>query len=138
MSKKFVAVLNKSFDMQKLLNALGHITAGLAGNISPISDMGFISYYDAENNEYPNISQFPFIILRGNDSKIKKFREELISSNIPYTCFLDTMFVGGSDIQVSATKTKKAAEVSIVAIVTFAEKIALDPFTKKFSIWTLS
>lgn len=30
-SKKFIAVLNKKVDIGKLMNALGHMTAGLAG-----------------------------------------------------------------------------------------------------------
>lgn len=137
MSKKFVAVLNKSSDVQKLLNALGHITAGLAGNTGQSQNMGFISYFDAEGNEYPNISEYPFIILKGNTSKIKKFREELIQNNIPYSCFLDTMISGGSDAQVQATRMKKADELDILSIITFADKEILDPMTRKFSVWTL-
>ena len=137
MTKKFVAVLNKSADPQRLLNALGHISVGLAGNTSQAREMGFISYFDAEQNEYPNISQYPFIVLKGNGSKIKQFRRDLISNNIPYSCFLDTMTSGGSDFQVETTKSKRAEELEILAIVTFGERFVLDPLTKKFSVWTM-
>jgi hypothetical protein len=137
MSKKFVAVLNKSADVQRLLNALGHITAGLAGNTGQSQEMGFISYFDAEGNEYPNISENPFIILKGNGSKIKQFRQDLISNKIPYSCFLDTMTSGGSDVQVAATKEKRAEGLEILALVTFGDRGVLDPLTKKFSVWTM-
>jgi hypothetical protein len=99
--------------------------------------MGFISYFDAEGNEYPNISQYPFIVLKGNGSKIKQFRRDLLDRKIPYSCFLDTMISGGSDVQVAATKEKHGEELEILAIVTFGERDALDPLTKKFSVWTM-
>lgn len=137
MSKKFVAVLNKSADAQRLLNALGHITAGLAGNTAQFDEMGFISYFDAEGNEYPNISRNPFIILKGNGSKIKQFRQDLMADKIPYSCFLDTMTSGGSEFQVAATKEKRAEDLEILAIVTFGERAILDPLTKKFSVWSM-
>jgi len=137
MTKKFVAVLNKSADPQKLFNALGHISVGLAGNTSQSEEMGFLSYFDAGNNEYPNISKYPFIVLKGNGSKIKQFRRDLIANNIPYSCFLNTMITGGSEVQVATTKSTSADELEILAIVTFSERFILDPLTKKFSVWTL-
>jgi hypothetical protein len=136
-SKKFIAVLNRSADIQRLFNALGHVTAGLAGNSGQNREMGFISYFDSEGNEYPHISEYPFIVLKGNGSKIKQFRKDLIEKNVTYSCFLDTMIDGGSEAQVSATKGKTAEELDILVIVTFADQAILDPLTKKFSIWTM-
>lgn len=136
MSKKFIAVLNKAADPARLVNALGHISVGLAGNTNQFEKMEFIEYKDNKGGIYPNISRCPFIVLKGNENKIKQFREALIEIELPYSCFLDTMIEGGSDVQVENTLKKTPEELSVLAIVTFGERDILDPLTKKFSIWS--
>jgi hypothetical protein len=136
MSKKFVAVLNKAGDISQLLNALGHITAGLAGSIGDSQLLSLINYEDAEGNIYPHISEYPFIVLKGNSNKIREFRMALIQKEMPYSCFLNTMTHGGSDVQVENTKQKKSEDLDILAVVTFGEKSEIDLLTKKFSLWS--
>lgn len=133
--KKFVAVLNESFDVVKQLNALGHVTLGLAAEESKKENLGLVTYIDADGNSFPNISQFPFIILKGSGGKIKTFRQALIENNLPYSCFLDTMYDGGSDVQVANTRLKKFDDLKMVAVVTFGEQEILNPLTKKFSLY---
>jgi hypothetical protein len=135
MSKKFVVVLNKSRAADQLLSALGHVTAGLAANVADRQAMNFIAYRDAEGGVYPNISEWPFIVLRGNGGGIKRFRADLIAADLPYSCYLDTMVSGGSDAQVAATLTRKADELEILALATFGDAASIDPLTKKFSLW---
>lgn len=137
MSKKFVAVLNKSseIELSRLMNALGHMTAGLAGNTEQRDEMQFVSYEDANGGVYPNISECPFIILRGTGGKIKTFRSDLAERGIPYSCFLDTMVQGGSDVQRENTSKKSADELLMYGLVTFGEAAVLDTLTKKFSLW---
>lgn len=136
MSSKFVAVLNKTVDLSRALNALGHVTAGLAGNTGQSERMEFITYKDKSGASYPNISRCPYIVLKGADSKLRQFRDNLIEHGIPYSCFLDTMIEGGSDQQVENTAKMASEELKIIAIVTFADRDVLDPLTKKFSMWT--
>jgi hypothetical protein len=45
-SKRFVAVLNKKIEVGKLMNALGHMTAGLVGGSTNSPDMCFLPYED--------------------------------------------------------------------------------------------
>ncbi|MGG6265483.1 DUF2000 domain-containing protein [Leptolyngbya sp. AN03gr2] len=136
MSKKFVAVLNKTGDISQLFNALGHITAGLAGSIGDSKLLSLIDYKDSEGNIYPNISEYPFIVLKGNSNKIREFRMALIQKDMPYSCFLNTMTHGGSDVQVENTRQKKSDDLEILAVVTFGEKSDIDLLTKKFSLWS--
>lgn len=135
MSKKFVVVLNKNYQAEQLLSALGHVTAGLSANSADRDSMNFLVYRDADGATYPNISAWPFIVLRGNGGGLKRFRGELIEANIDYACYLDTMISGGSDAQVMATSTKKGEGLQILALATFAEAAKIDPLTKKFSLW---
>lgn len=59
---KFVAVLNKKIPVGVLLNALGHMSAGLSVSYSDIPAMRFDSYVDKDDNNHKSISDNPFII----------------------------------------------------------------------------
>jgi hypothetical protein len=137
MAKKFVAVLNESADIpsSRLFNALGHMTAGLAGNYKPAEDLAFVTYRDANSNNYPNISEHPFIVLRGRNGPLRKFKEALDQQRMIYSCFLNTMIEGGSSVQQKNTAETPADKLVIYGIVTFGDATTLDPLTKKFSLW---
>lgn len=132
---KFVAVLNKSIEIPRLMNALGHVTIGLARQLESDVEAGLVTYVDSEGNRFPHISQYPFIVLDTNSSKLKAFHEALNQENIRHTTFLDTMIEGGSDQQVERTKERKFEELIFYAIAAFGEKAKLDPLTKKFSLF---
>lgn len=42
-SKRFVAVLNKKIEIERLMNALGHMAAGLAGGFGDARQMYFFA-----------------------------------------------------------------------------------------------
>jgi hypothetical protein len=136
MAKKFVAVLNKSAETVRLMNAIGHISIGLAGRIGDPEALGFILYRDANGQDFPDISAHPYILLKTNDSKLKGFRQALIEASIPYSCFTDTMIEGGFEEQVAKTALTKTDELNILAVVAFGEREVLDPLTRKFSLFT--
>lgn len=46
-SYRFIAVLNKKVEIGRLMNALGHMTAGLAGKVCQ-ENMQFLEYKDKE------------------------------------------------------------------------------------------
>ena len=57
-SKRFIAVLNKKVPTGRLFNALGHMTAGLAGGYENRDELCFLQYQDKEGGIHPNISLF--------------------------------------------------------------------------------
>lgn len=54
-SKRFIAVLNKKVEMGRLFNALGHMTAGLVGQIEKVDDLCFLQYKDKDGGTHPSI-----------------------------------------------------------------------------------
>jgi hypothetical protein len=135
MTQKFVVVLNKSHDVARLLSALGHVSAGVAGNSGLTNEMKFVTYIDKSGQTYPNISEWSFVVLRGKGSHIKKFREELIAKQMKYSCYLDTMLSGGSQVQQAATKERSPEELELLALATFGDAAIIDSLTKRFSVW---
>lgn len=133
---RFVAVLNKKIEVGKLMNALGHMTAGLAGMYPSQADMCFLKYTDKSNGLHPYISHFPFIVLSAdNSNKIRMFRNELIARNIPYNDFTSTMTIGTSEEQVANTAATQEQELEYFGICTFGETDTLSEMTKKFSLF---
>ncbi|OGG26218.1 hypothetical protein A2960_04550 [Candidatus Gottesmanbacteria bacterium RIFCSPLOWO2_01_FULL_39_12b] len=135
-SKRFVAILNKKVEMGKLMNALGHMTAGLAGGYGKENDMNFLQYEDKNGGKHPNISHFPFIVLKAdNSNQIRNVRNEVIARNIIFTDFTSTMTVGTSLEQVNKTRETPEAKLEYYGICLFGETQELREITKKFSIF---
>jgi hypothetical protein len=135
-SKRFIAVLNKKIPLGKLLNALGHMTAGLAGGNSQTIDMSFLQYQDQDGGLHPNISHFPFIVLKAdNSNQIRSLRNEALRRHLPFTDFTHTMTIGTSEAQVTATQNTHEADLEYYGICLFGNTNELKDFTKKFSLF---
>lgn len=135
-SKRFIAILNKKVETGRLLNALGHMTAGLAGGSGKAAEMCFLQYEDKEGGSHPHISHFPFIVLKAdNSNKIRKVREEALERDVPFTDFTSTMTVGTSQQQQDSTKDTPEEELEYYGICLFGKTDELREFTGKFSLF---
>ncbi len=135
-SYRFVAILNNKIETGKLMNALGHMTAGLAGGSGRNDEMCFLQYKDKEGGVHPNISHFPFIVLSAdNSNQIWTVRKEAIARNIPFTDFTSTMTVGTSQEQLDATVAATELELEYFGICLFGPTDVLREFTGKFSLY---
>jgi hypothetical protein len=134
-SYRFIAVLNKKVETGKLMNALGHMTAGLAGKVCR-QEMQFLDYRDKDGGSHQGISHFPFIILAAdNSNKIRTARKEAISRGIPFTDFTSTMTIGSSQQQLDATEAASEAELEYYGLCLFENSEILKIFTGKFSLF---
>ncbi|MFZ2189496.1 MAG: DUF2000 domain-containing protein [Candidatus Magasanikiibacteriota bacterium] len=135
-SKRFIAILNKKIDIGKLMNALGHMTAGLAGGNGKAEEMCFLQYQDKDGGSHPNISHFPFIILKAdNSNKIRSVRNECITRGVLFSDFSSTMTIGTSAEQQNNTHETPEAELEYYGIVMFGATDELKEFTGKFSLF---
>lgn len=133
---RFVAVLNKKVETGKLMNALGHMTAGLVGKSGKIAEMCFLEYRDKDGGVHPGISHFPFIVLKAdNSNKIRTIRNEAMKRGVWFTDFTSTMTLGTSEEQQNKTKETAEAELEYYGIVLFGSTEELREFTGKFSLY---
>lgn len=136
LTKKFIAVLNKKIPVPKLLNALGHMTAGLAANYPEKSAMRFDDYQDKDGGLHQHISDLPFIILQAdNSNQIRSLRTNLLASGIACVDFTSTMTIGTYMEQQEQTRNTPEAELEYFGICMFGPNDILNRFTKKFSLW---
>ncbi|MCB0338012.1 MAG: DUF2000 domain-containing protein [Bdellovibrionales bacterium] len=135
-SKRFIAVLNKKIELGRLLNALGHMAAGIVARVGNTDALCFLEYLDETNGIHPCISHFPFIVLKAdNSNKIKKIREEAIARNVPFTDFTETMTIGTSSAQLEATKSVSTESHEYFGICMFGDTDTLREFTGKLSLF---
>ncbi|OGK38064.1 hypothetical protein A3F03_02495 [Candidatus Roizmanbacteria bacterium RIFCSPHIGHO2_12_FULL_41_11] len=133
---RFVAILNHKIETGRLFNALGHVTAGLSGGNSGDIEMGFLQYRDKGGGVHPNISHFPFIVLKAdNSNQIRTVRQEAIRRQILFTDFTSTMTVGTSQEQLDVTLATMEPDLEYYGICLFGRTQKLRQFTKKFSIF---
>lgn len=134
--KRFVAILNKKIEVGKLMNALGHMAAGLAGGSGKFEEMYFLRYEDKGGGLHPNISHYPFIVLSAdNSNQIRTVRNEAVSRGIDFTDFTSTMTVGTSQEQQDRTRATSEQDLEYYGICLFGPTEQLKEFTKKFSLW---
>ncbi|RTR35486.1 DUF2000 domain-containing protein [Shewanella canadensis] len=133
--KRFVAILNKKMDVGRTLNVLGHISVGLSNLLTP-DDAAYVDYTDRDNNLHKNISHYPFIVLKAdNSNKIRKMREEAIARGIKFTVITHTMIEGGSMVQQYKTKETPELELNYLGVCLFGETEVIRELTKKFSLY---
>jgi len=131
---KLVAVLNKSIEPGKVMNALAHMCIGLGSAIGK-PDLRLTNYQDADGGSHPFISEIPFIILSENSNKIRKLRQSALSQNILLNDFTDTMTVGTYQEQIERTSQTKEEHLVYYGIVLFGEWTKVTELTKKCSLW---
>lgn len=136
LQNKFVAVLNKKIPAGSLLNALGHMAAGLSAGYPDIPAMRFDSYVDQNGGEHKSISDHPFIVLAAdNSNQIRTLRSEFLVARIHFVDFTNTMTVGTYVEQKERTRNTPETDLEYYGICAFGDNFTLSKLTKKFSLW---
>lgn len=133
--KKLVAVLNEKIETGRAMNALAHMAVGLGASIMEKSDLRLQDYTDANSGKHPQISDLPFIILKGGSGQIRNLRKAAIQHNITYTDFANTMIEGTYVEQHERTSNTKEEELEYFGICLFGDWETVSMMTKKFSLW---
>jgi len=131
---KLVAVLNKSIEPGRVMNALAHMCIGLGAAIGQEA-LRLTDYRDADGSSHPFISEIPFIILSENSNKIRKLRHEAIAHHILFNDFTDTMTIGTYQDQIEKTAQMKDENLIYFGIVLFGDWNKVTELTKKCSLW---
>lgn len=134
MTHKLVAVINKTLPSGVALNALAHMTLGL-GNSVETSSLQFSTYTDLTGNQYPNISNMPFIILRATSAEIRKLVTVAREKSFAHGIFLNTMTNGGWVEQVTRTAETPEDQLIYFGCVIFGPWDDVSAATKKLSLW---
>lgn len=131
---KLVAVLNRSIEPGKLMNALAHMCIGFGASIGK-EDLRLTNYKDGDGGDHPHISEIPFIILEANSNKIRALKAAAKAENIQFVDFTHTMVEGGYEQQIERSAQTPEADLIYFGIVLFGDWEKVSALTKKFSLW---
>ena len=131
---KLVAVINKKIETGVAMNALAHMAIGLGSQLN--SEMLQLNdYKDKNSNIYPNISQMPFIILRGKTGEIRKVVKNAKNHDIKFSIFTNTMTGGTYQEQLENTLNTPEEEIIYYGAILFGEWNTINDITKKLSLY---
>ena len=134
---QFTCVVNKKVDPAKLMNAVGHMTAGLMEQYKKdTSLMRFRDFIDKDKTIHPSTSENGFIILRAeNSNQLRTLRKSLIDQSIKFTDLTETMVPGNYVTQQAEFDTKPEAELEYIGVCYFTDIEKSRELTKKFSLY---
>lgn len=134
---QFTCVVNKKVDPAKLMNAIGHMTAGLMEQYKEdTSLMRFRDFIDKDKTIHPMTSENGFIVLRSeNSNQLRTLRNNLIEQNIKYMDFTETMVPGNAVTQQVEFDKTPENELEYIGICFFEEIEKSRELTKKFSLY---
>lgn len=133
-TNKLVAIINKELPSGVALNTLGHMALGLGASVDKAS-LRLSNYVDANGNNYPNISEMPFIVLRGTSNEIRKAVLAARAQNIHLGIFTNTMTGGGYQAQIDNTAQTTEDQLVYYGVLMFGPLEEVAVITKKFSLW---
>ncbi len=136
---KFIAVLNPKIETPKLMNALGHLTAGLMTKLKELDDVQFLNYeFDRDILEPSSISLYPFIVLKAkNNNQLKTLHQTANDLGLVHNVFTDTMLAANAIEQISNTKNTNLDDLVYFGIVLFGDREQLAELTRKFSLFSV-
>jgi len=133
---KFVAVLNKKTPLPQLMNALGHMAAGLTSLYPDAQPLRFYCYTDADGGKHPAISHHPWVILEAkNGNQIRTLRQQAIEAGLVYNDFTGSMLGVSAEDQLQKTEATRETDLDYFGIVLFGTAEVLNALTRKFSLF---
>ena len=136
---KFAVVLNKKIEPGIALNACAHMTATLVARADTETRnyMSFVDYLDADGNAHP-VSALSLVVLSAkNSNQIRTARLEAIEAGVPYADFTQSMTGDTFVEQMDRTGALREEDLDYWGVAVFGLKEAIDPITRKFSLWRL-
>jgi len=136
---KFVVVLSKKISPAAALNACAHMTATLVARADEETrgHMSFIDYTDADGNAHP-VSALSLVVLSAkNSSQLRTARLDAIRAGLPHADFTETMTQDTFVEQMNRTQATREEDLDYWGLCVFGLKQAVDPITRKFSLWRI-
>ena len=136
---KFTAVLNPKIEVPKLMNTLGHLTAGLMTKLKELDDLPFLNYeFKSDIIEPSVISLYPIIILKSkNNNQLQTLHKTANELGLVHNVFTDTMLAANAIEQMSNTKNTNLDDLVYFGIILFGDREQLADLTRKFSVFTV-
>ena len=131
--KKLYIIVNRNLDASLLMNATGHLAAGI---MQKAEDGVFQDYTNDASGLQAYLSHYPVVILQAkNNNQLSTAVQKCRDAGLTYNFFTTTMFGQSTEQQIHDTKVAPPDALEFVAIAIYGDTEILKPITKKFSVY---
>lgn len=137
---KIVAIINKQLQPGVALNAIAHLTLGLAARAAKeqpnvLDELRFLNFQDKDGGDHASISALSLVVLRGTSNEIRKLRNHFLAGGLLNTDFTNQMTGGTYIEQLERSQKTPEADLEYYGACVFGRIEELDLLTRKFSLW---
>lgn len=135
-SKRIVAVVRKDLEPWRVANTVAHMQA-VIGNKIPHRELVSGDYFvGADGIALPRNSQYPIIIMRGDEKELHKLREKVVKAGLIHHVFIKEMQETTNDDEiVRALTNQKINDTEFYGLSFFGENEQADELTKGLQLW---
>ena len=135
-SKKIVAVVDKSLEPWRVVNAVAHMTT-IIGNETQKERLTSGDYFVGQDGTaIPRNSQYPIIIMRADEKDLHKLFEKVKAKNLPHHVFIKEMQDTSNDTEIVETlKAKPIAETTFYGVTFLAPNELADKLLKGMQLF---
>ncbi len=135
-SKRIIAVVRKDLEPWRVGNAVAHMQA-IIGNRIPRTQLTSADYFiGADGKTIPRNSQYPIIIMRGEEKELHKLYQKIQKQNLIHHVFIKEMQDTTNDEEiVQALATQPLDSTEFYGVSFFADNEMAKELTKDFQLW---
>ncbi len=131
--KKLYIIVNRNMDASLLMNATGHLAAGI---MQKAADGVFQDYSNDASGLHAYLSHYPVVILQAkNSNQLSTAVQKCKDVGLTYNFFTTTMLGHSTEQQIQDTKAASLEDLEFIAVAVYGDTEALLPVTKKFSVY---
>jgi lysyl-tRNA synthetase, class II len=135
-SKRIITVVRKDLEPWRVANAVAHMEA-IIGNKIPARTLTSGDYFvGSDGVELPRNSQYPIIIMRGDEKDLHKLQRKAQELGLIYHVFIKEMQDTTNDQEiVNDLKNKSISDTEFYGVSFFADNEQAKELTKNFQLW---
>ncbi|MBV6509622.1 MAG: hypothetical protein JJLCMIEE_02717 [Acidimicrobiales bacterium] len=135
-SRKFAVILNRKHPTGLLLNALGHLSVGIAADLGS-EEADLLDYENGAAELTARISRWPVIVLSAkNGNQVRTAYEAALAADLAANVFVTAMLGDSAEAQQRQTAEASPDHLDFVGAALFGSADELAPITKRFSLAT--
>ena len=135
-SKRIISVVRKDLEPWRVANAVAHMQAIIGNKVAHEVLTSGDLFIDEQSHSIPRNSQYPIIIMKGDEKSLHKLHKRVAENSLIYHVFIKEMQDTTNDQEIVDILSEKSLDETEYYGVSFlADNESAKMLTKDFQIW---
>ncbi len=135
-SKRIINVVRKDLEPWRVANAVAHMQTIIGSKTDEHQLTSADNFIDSRGDAIPRNSQFPIIIMKGDEKSLHKLYKKITENNLTHHVFIKEMQDTTNDNEiVESLKSKSFDDTEFYGVSFFADNDIAKKLTKDFQVW---